>query len=97
TADDFLITDQGKRQQIVMFRRNQAGPRPAATVGEHVYSNRAAGTRQATVILLDLLNASMADRGGGWEGVNRALEKTESGERVYLYLVTAEGRLASDH
>jgi VWFA-related protein len=94
TEDDFQIQDQGKKQQIVMFRRNESGRSETAPLRAHEYSNRAANTPQhATVILLDLLNGNMSDRGSGWEGVDRALQHMESGDNLYLYLLTADSTL----
>jgi hypothetical protein len=56
TAEDFKVTDAGRRQQIVYFRRGQdvSGPQSVLT-REH--SNHGYGTfPHATVILLDQLN-----------------------------------------
>ena len=102
TADDFQIQDQGKRQQIVFFRRNEPpsheGSRQADAPGAQRYSNRSGATTQnATVVLLDLLNGNMSDRGSGWEGLSRALEHLESGDNLYVYLLTAEAKLYPVH
>ncbi len=52
---------------------------------------------QATVILLDLLNANLSDRGSGWEGISRAVEHMETTDGLFLYLLTAEGKLYPVH
>lgn len=98
TRDDFQVQDQGKRQQIAFFRRHESRPRREEVLGPHEYSNRAGPLVQdATVILLDLLNANLSDRGTGWEGVDRALEHLEKADNLYLYLLTADARLFPVH
>src|SRR3954454_18801010 len=60
TADDFRITDQGKPQRILFFRRNGA-PQPAATPATREYSNSTASPH-TTAILFDLMSQGRADR-----------------------------------
>ncbi len=47
TADDFQITDAGKPQRILLFRRSGASGRPEkAALGPHEFSNRTRGGPQ---------------------------------------------------
>src|SRR5580698_6978262 len=65
-ADDFQISDAGKPQKISFFRRNSEGngQRQARAASPDQFSNRAGGgTRNATVILFDLLNLGYGARG----------------------------------
>ena len=98
TAGDFEIQDQGRRQRIVHFRRNEGRPRLLPAAGHHEYSNRSeTSVQQAAVIVLDLLNGNMTDRGSGWEGINSALEHIESANNLYLYILTAEAKMFPVH
>jgi VWFA-related protein len=98
TEDDFQIQDQGKKQQIVFFRRNETKPRADAPADAHEHSNRSGATvQQATIILLDLLNADLSDRGSGWDGIAKALEHLESADSLYFYFLTAEAKLYPVH
>jgi VWFA-related protein len=49
------------------------------------------------VILFDLLNANLANRGYGQKEIIEALKRVESGESVYLYLLTPTGNLYPVH
>lgn len=98
TQADFQIADNGKPQQIVLFRhidnRPHRLPRPAP--GE--FSNRATGNIQhATVILFDLLNEHMDARGFAWNELIRILQPYETSDGLYLYLLTVDGRLYPVH
>jgi VWFA-related protein len=92
TASDVRLTDQGKAQRIAFFRR--AGAQPAASGNE--YSNGGASPH-TTAILIDLLNQGRADRIDAARKVGRSLQQLESGESVYLYLLSLEGTLVPIH
>ncbi len=51
----------------------------------------------ATFILLDLLNADFAARGLSATEITRAVERLESGDNVYLYLLTAAEKIFAIH
>ena len=92
--EDFQVSDQGKTQRIVFFRRNEN----AAPPGPHEYSNRAAGAPpHSTVILFDLLNENQSDRLNVWHKLGRSLQQLESGDSLYFYLLTLEGSLSPIH
>lgn len=94
--DEFQITDQGKPQKIAFFRVNAGAP-DAAPLGPHEYSNRAGAAPHSTAILFDLLNQNQSDRLDAWRQVGRSLQQLESGDSLYLYLLTLEGNLTPVH
>jgi VWFA-related protein len=95
--DDFQIADQGKQQHIAFFRAN--GPASQlAPPGPHEYSNRPGqALPHSTVILFDLLNENQIDRLDVWHKLGRSLQQLESGDSLYLYLLTLEGTLSPIH
>jgi VWFA-related protein len=95
-AADFQVTDQGKAQPIVFFRRN-APAAPAAALAPHEFSNRTGAAPHSTVILFDLLNQNQTDRLDAWHKVGHSLQQLESGDSVYVYLLALEGNLIPIH
>ncbi|MGA3201333.1 MAG: VWA domain-containing protein [Bryobacteraceae bacterium] len=95
-AADFQVTDQGKAQPVVFFRRN-APAAPAAALAPHEFSNRTGAAPHTTVILFDLLNQNQTDRLDAWHKVGHSLQQLESGDSVYLYLLALEGNLIPIH
>ncbi len=97
TADDFQVQDQGKHYRIAVFHKNDAKTQteaPAA-LGPHEFSNRAnAVPPSATLILLDLLNLAANQQGYARNQLASALQRLESADYVYLYLLTARGPIA---
>jgi VWFA-related protein len=93
SADDFRVTDQGKPQRIVLFRRDAT-----AAPGPNEFSNRLSTVRRpVTVLLLDLLNEGQSEQMSSVREVSRALQELESGDSLYLYVLTMEGALNSIH
>jgi VWFA-related protein len=84
--EDFQITDQGKPQRIVGFRRNSEGPQLGASPADKL----ASGASHVIVILYDLLNVT---RAYDVEEIARSFEHLESGASVYLCLLTNAGNL----
>jgi len=85
TSQDFQVSDQGKPQHIVSFYRNGD---PQGTL------NNVANVPQAAppvVILFDLLNDGLGNRGYGTLEIIQALEHLESSDSLYLYLLTSQG------
>jgi VWFA-related protein len=80
-AEDFQILDNNKPRKIVWF---------------HPLSGKALKA-PATFILIDLLNADFAARGLSVNEVERALEKLEAADNVYLYLLTPAERIFAIH
>ena len=103
-ADDFKVTDQGKPESMLFFRRNNIPqPTPGAWTfngvnGSWDYSNRPGGLLpHSTAILFDLLHENSSDRLNNWHRLRAAIPKIESGEGVYFYLLTLEGTLVPLH
>src|SRR5450432_1691074 len=95
--DDVQVSDQAKPQRILSFRGSVSAPQ-AAPLGPREYTNRAAGPPpHSTVILFDLLNQNQSDRLDTWHKLGRALNQLESGDSLYLYLLTLEGALSPIH
>ena len=94
TADDLKVTDQGKPEAIVCFRRNQA---EVASLKPGEYSNRSAAPHHSAVVLFDLLNESKTDVLDVWHGLDRLLPQIESGDSLYFYILTMEGTLNAIH
>ena len=94
TSGDFKILDHGKPRKIVVFRRNERKLQAPEHLDANTFSNRsAAGPRHATVILFDLLNDHLASRGYAAHEITESLERVESSDNVYLYLLTMRGTL----
>lgn len=91
-ATDLRIWDDGKRMPAAFCRTFQTAEPLAARLGPREYSNRPTrGVRQTTVVLFDLLNEDLAERGYGWNELGRTFRKLESGQSFYVYLLTREG------
>ncbi len=95
---DFRVLDAGKAQQIVLLRPGDSDGIPPEPAGPHNYSNRSGTTvPHVTVVLFDTLNADIKINGPAWGQMVRALERFESDEYLYLYLLTEEGVLYPVH
>jgi len=95
---DFQITDQSRPQRIASFRPGGADAFDAAPLAAQESSNRTAGARLHTaVILFDLLNEGQTERLDAWHKLGHSVAQLQSGESVYLYLLTLEGSLAPIH
>jgi VWFA-related protein len=81
-VEDFQILDNGKPRNIVWFRGMQ---------------RKRSQPTPATFILLDLFNADFAARGLSANEITRAVEKLESGDNVYLYLLTSKAKIFAIH
>ena len=91
---DVDIRDDGKPMHAVFCRQLETAESQSAPLGPRAYSNRPMGGKsQPTLVLLDLLNANLAERGLGWNDVVNTLRKLESSERLSVYLLTQEGTL----
>ncbi len=92
SSDDFQVTDQGKVQPIVAFRKSGETPQLSLKPGESRSSVPA-----VTVILFDLLNANIASRTYAEDEIVHSLEHLETSDAVYLYLLTNAGSLYTVH
>jgi VWFA-related protein len=88
--EEFQITDQGKPQSIVSFRRNGDQAR-LNSPKESDTSGAANSNSPLIVILFDLLNTNMANRNMAQEEIVQVLEHLESSDSVFLYLLTTAG------
>lgn len=97
SLDDFQVRDQNKQYKIALFHKNEAKTETAAPapLGPHEFSNRAgAAPPSVTLILLDLVNLAMNQQGYARTQLASVLQKLESTDYVYLYLLTLRGPLA---
>ncbi len=95
TQEDFVIYDKGQPQQIRYFAvedaQKPAAPAPALPKGvvANRYVNTGAGSaampNALTVILLDSLNSSFADRNAARNGLLKFLGQLRAGDRVAIY------------
>jgi VWFA-related protein len=98
TADDFQITDAGKLQKIAFFRHRDEKLVLPASPSPNQFSNRTgANPPHPTVILFDLLNERPEAWGDSWNELVHFLQPQETAEDLYLYLITADGRLYPVH
>ncbi len=96
-ATDLSVTDQGKPETLLFFRRNSLA-QPGGPLGPNEYSNRPGGLLpRSVVILFDILHHNPSDRLNIWHKLRASLPKLESGEGVYFYLLTLEGTLVPLH
>jgi VWFA-related protein len=98
TRDDFRITDAGKPQTIDFFRHRDSAAKPVPRLAPGEYSNRSAeNVPRATLILFDMLNQKFGTRGTTTNNLIHDLQSVESGDYVYLYILTVNGRLFPVH
>lgn len=94
TADDFQVTDSGKPQKVVFFRRNDTRLWQVPPLSANQFSNRhGAKFPHGTVILFDLLNQSFNTRGVARNELVKYLQSVEDADYLYLYILTIDGRL----
>ena len=95
--EEIQISDEGKRYPLV-FARLLGAPSKAAALGPREFSNRAQDRFSAsTLILLDLLNANITERGAAWNEAIQSLEGLEHADDVFLYLLTPDASLFAVH
>ena len=93
-SEEFQITDEGKAQPIVAFRRN--GDAPQLASGRD--NKKTPGTNAPLIVILfDLLNANMANRNLAQEEIVQVLEHLESSDSVFLYILTNGGTFYPIH
>ena len=95
TSADLKIVDQGKAENILVFRKPRTEA-PAAP-GKLEFVNRAAGQPHIIAILFDLMNETQPDRLDTWHALDKTLPQIESGDLLYLYLLDLEGELVPIH
>ncbi len=96
-ASDVRISDNGKWQQVALFRPNFAKRRNTEALVADEYSNREHPTLPRTVILFDLMNERFATDAIAQNELVHALEDQETGEALYLYILTNRGDFIPIH
>jgi VWFA-related protein len=97
-SGDFQVTDAGKRREIAFFRHNDEKLRQTQALGPNEFSNRSGvPAPHITLVLLDLLNENFATRGVSANQLSHDLERLESADGLYLYLLTVDGRTFAVH
>jgi VWFA-related protein len=86
SRQDFQVSDQGMVQPVALFRRNEETARLFDSPNDRRRS-------PAVLILFDLLNDNLGNRGYGVDNIIRALEPLESSDSLYLYLLTKQGSI----
>jgi VWFA-related protein len=91
TSSDFQIAEEGKLQKISFFRHRDEKPEPAASLKPNQFSNRVRGApTHATVVLFDLLNETVGERGKASSELIRFLQPLDAANDLYLYLLTTD-------
>lgn len=94
---DFRVADGGKPEAPV-FSRFLAATKPPAPLKPNEFSNRTGDPiAHSTVILFDLLNADLTERGRSWNEIVQTLQHLEPNDHFYLYLLTREATLFPVH
>ena len=97
-ALDLDIRDDGKPMHAAFCRPFETTERHTPLLGPNEFTNRlSGGAAQSTLILVDLLNANLDERGAAWYEVVNTLQKAESGRNVSFYLLTKDARLYPIH
>jgi VWFA-related protein len=95
---DFQVSDSGKPQNIAFFRMTPVGAQPLTAPGPGEFSNRSGGKfPHTTLIVLDLLNSQMSDRGFSSAEIARNLQGLETSDSLYFYLLTRDSTLFPVH
>lgn len=101
TAADFVVREDGKKQEIAFFQRETlrvaaaAEPLPAGVVTNRL-ERQGAPAGVVTVILLDGLNTELADQNYAREQVLHLLEQLRPEDRVALYAFSRTIRVLHD-
>lgn len=82
TQADLQVQDGGKEQTLSFFR---AAPRTAGAVSH------------ATLVLFDLLNADMTNRGFSTDEIVKGLQGRETSDLLYFYLLAPDLKLQAVH
>ncbi len=90
-ASDLRIEDSGQPVETAFCYPLAEGGVFANPLGAHEFSNYAAGA--PPVVVLDLLNASAAERGNAAYDVVNLLRKRVTGGRFFVYLMTKDAKL----
>ena len=95
TAAEIQITDQGKSVPVVAFRNDAARPGAAAPAAREYTNRPSPAVSHAQIILFDTFNLPLANRQPAVDQIVRSLEKLETSDSVYLYLLSLTGELVA--
>lgn len=96
SSSDLQISDDGKPQQILYFRRIDRRLPPSPALAPNELANRTPATiPHATVILLDFMNERLATSAYAAHQLVHYLQSLESADYLYLYILTVDGRIYS--
>jgi VWFA-related protein len=101
--EEFIVTEQGKPQQISFLTIQNAEKLavPPAKLGKNMFSNMLEQQNgvpsSVSVILLDLLNTPWADLYRAREGIIKYLQQLKPGDRIALYTLSRGLRVLHDY
>ena len=104
TKEDFVLYDQGKKQNIAVFephtRRNTTAVEPVRPVASNEFTNARAGSApddpNAVVIVWDLINTPFADQVLAREAVLKSLSVVRPEDRVGVYILSTQFTVIQD-
>jgi len=102
TRDDFLLTEEGRRQEINFFSKitNEPTLTPLKPLPLHTFSNRldlqAGAPKSVIVILLDALNTEFSDQIYAKNHIVKFLQQIQPQDRVALYVLGSNLRVLHD-
>ena len=92
--EEIQVTDEGKRHPLVFARLLRTAALPESKLGPREYSNRGEDRLSSSVvILLDLLNANITERGSAWNETLQALSKQEHPDNIFWFLINPDATL----
>jgi VWFA-related protein len=96
-SSECQVSEDGKREEIAFFRYDGNRRSETTPTGPHEFSNRDWLTVHPTIILLDLLSERLLTWGQAGEELVKALGSVESGNGLYLYVLTSQGAFYPVH
>lgn len=101
--EDFVVTDNGKPQDVTVFSQNSSAPLPttATPLPENTFTNRLeqkSGTPASiTVILLDTLNTKWSDQAYARRQVVKFLQQIQPGDHIGVYTLGSSLKVLHDY
>jgi VWFA-related protein len=101
--EDFMLTDNGQPQKIVVFSENSSAPLPVSSnpLPPNTFTNRLeqrAGTPASiTVILLDTLNTKWSDQAYARAQVVKFLQQIQPGDHIGIYTLSSSLKVLHDY
>ncbi len=100
--EEIQVSDDGKRYPLEFAHLLRSAPLASLgsepRLGPREFSNRGSDTLSAsTLILIDLLNANITERGATWNEVTQSLAGLEHADDVFLFLLAPDASLYPVH